>query len=278
MNDVSVVVCAKDSGHLLRRCLESVRANDAAQVIVVDGRSTDDTLAVGQEYADVVLNDEGKGLAYARNLGASAATSHHVAFVGPDNILPPATLRAMIDALARNGWSGASAQTRLLQPGGYLARCLDRYKGYRFTPGQRSAIGTPTLFATDVLRQFMFDPSLTSSDDADLCERMVGAGHRLGIVPVTVFEQGSESLGSVMTRWRWYGESDAQFYAKHAGGWSAVRKLKSISHPLRGELLRPGLRAVRSCDLAILPFLLLITVVRYLGWCEHRRIMRSQRG
>ena len=269
MNDVSVVVCARNCAELLPPSLASILENEPAELVVVDGRSTDDTVAVASRYTDRILQDEGKGLAYARNLGAEAATAANVSFVGPDNILPAGTLQTMIETKRRQSWSGVSAATRLWEPAGYLARSMDRYKSYRFRPGERSVIGTPTLFSTEVLRSFMFDATLTSSDDADLCERMVAAGLKLGIADVVVYEQGTENFSSVMERWRWYGESDAQFYAKYSRDWSLRRKTRSLLHPLRDELLHPAAAAVRHGDVATLPFLAFVTAVRYAAWAGH---------
>ena len=275
MNDVSVIVCVRNSAGVLTACLESVVENGAAELLVVDGDSTDGSVDVALRFTDIVLHDEGRGLAYARNLGLSAATRGHVAFVGPDNVLPIGTLDAMLDTRNREGWDGVSAQTRMAEPTGWLARSMDRYKALRFTTGERTVIGTPTLFPTDVLRAFMFDPTLTSSDDADLCERMIAAGRRLGISSAVVYESGTESLQSVLKRWRWYGESDAQFYAKYSPTWSTSRKIRSMLHPVVSELVQPGAGAIQRGEITLLPFLLLITATRYVGWLE--QLFRGRR-
>lgn len=277
MGSVSVVVCAKDCAGLLPASLESIAANRPYEIIVVDGASTDETVATARRFATSILDDAGRGLAYARNLGASAATGDYVAFVGPDNILPSGALEEMIAAKEANGWAGVSAATRLYRPTGYLGHAMDRYKGYRFDPGERNVIGTPTLFDAEVLRRYLFDDALTSSDDADLCERMRADGFRFGISPATVFEQGTAGLRSILERWRWYGQSDAEFFTKYGAGWDRHRKVQSLLHPLRSELILPATTAIARGDLAVLPFLVLITVLRYVGWITHAARARVAR-
>ena len=54
---VSVVVPTKNVGRTLRRCLESVRAQDhqPLELVVVDNFSTDDTFEIATEFADVAF-------------------------------------------------------------------------------------------------------------------------------------------------------------------------------------------------------------------------------
>ena len=274
MNDVSVVMCTKDTVATIEACLRAVLANRPGELIVVDGLSTDGTCEVAGEYASRVVSDGGKGLAFARNLGLETATKRYVAYVGPDNILQPGTLDRMVLEKERNGWVGVSAVTRILNPADYLSWCMDKYKAIRFSPGERSVIGTPTLFDRDILSRFRFDPDLTSSDDADLCARLTRVGYRLGIADVVVYEIGTCSLRNVLKRWLWYGQSDAEYYWKYSDQWTKRRKLFSLSHPLRSELLKPGWAAVRGGDLLIIPFLLLITAIRYFGWARSARRIR----
>lgn len=269
MSDVSVVVCVRNCAALLPACLSSIRENAPLELIIVDGLSSDGTVEAARAFTSAILSDDGKGLAYARNLGAQSASGRFIAFVGPDNILPPRTLERMVQEKEARSWAGVSAMTRLHEPDGYLSHAMDRYKSYRFAPGERSVIGTPTLFDADHLRAHPFDDDLTSSDDADLCARMSAAGLRFGVADAIVFEQGTTAAGSILERWRWYGQSDAEFFSKYAKDWGLPRKAQSLLHPLLAELVRPARVALANRDLAILPFLVGITATRYAGWVLH---------
>jgi len=81
---ISVVVPARNAGDFIEACLAAVLRNRPAEIIVVDGRSEDDTVEIARRYADSVLSDEGGGVAYARQMGAEAAEQPYVAFVDVD--------------------------------------------------------------------------------------------------------------------------------------------------------------------------------------------------
>ena len=78
---VTVVVCARNRGSMIGRCLDSVIRANPAEIIVVDGNSTDETVAVARAKGVTVLSDNGTGLGAARQLGASAAKNEYVVFV-----------------------------------------------------------------------------------------------------------------------------------------------------------------------------------------------------
>jgi GT2 family glycosyltransferase len=84
---ISIVIPAFNSGRHLRLCLEALEAGRGAvrQVIVVDDGSTDDTRRIASEFQVDLLQTAGrKGPAYARNLGASAATGDILLFLDSD--------------------------------------------------------------------------------------------------------------------------------------------------------------------------------------------------
>lgn len=105
---VSVVVATRNRAHLLRRLLDALQAQEgasAAEVVVVDDASTDDTTAVLQRAAEagtvvaLRLGAHG-GPAQARNAGWSAARGEHVAFTDDDCEPEPGWLAALVAAHA----------------------------------------------------------------------------------------------------------------------------------------------------------------------------------
>jgi glycosyltransferase involved in cell wall biosynthesis len=266
MSDISVVVCTKNAVDVIDRCLSSIAANNPKEIIVVDGLSTDGTLDIVKKYTSKILSDGGKGIVAAANMGIEAATGRYVAFVGPDNIVEQNTLDLMIAEKERMGWVGVSAMTRFLNPINYVSRCMDKYKALRYFPGVKSAIGTPFVYDRTVLTQFKFDSSLTVCGDSDVAERLADAGFKVGISNVIVYETGTANMKAIVDRWLWYGQSDAEFWNKYSGTWGISRKILSLTHPLRNELVKPALSAGISGDFSLIPFLVLITVIRYWGW------------
>jgi GT2 family glycosyltransferase len=95
---VDVVVVSYNSGPHLARALASV--GDPASVLVIDNRSSDDSVAVARGLgATVVANDQNLGFAAAANQGVALGTSELVLLLNPDAELGPDTLEVLGRAL-----------------------------------------------------------------------------------------------------------------------------------------------------------------------------------
>lgn len=267
--DVSAVVCTLNSVTGIERCLLSLRQAGVGELIVVDAASTDGTRAIADRLADLVLEDPGTGLGNARNIGIACTTKPLILNMGSDNVMPPGQLAYMISALENGGFQGVSARTTI--PGGsYLARGLNAWRAGRFIPGPAAVIGTPTLFDGALLRAHPYDASRRFSDDSELCERWAREhGARFAISEAIVEEIGKTSWDEVRVRCRMYGISDEEVYrAGVASGWGLCRRLISIGHPLRVDLLQPASRIPMRQAVSALPFLAAFTVMRYAAWAK----------
>jgi GT2 family glycosyltransferase len=103
---MSVIVPAYQCARMLSACIDGLNASDlprsAWELIVVDDGSTDDTAAVAERSADVVLRvaDGPRGPAFARNLGARAARGEVLVFIDADVVVGRSTLRGFADHFA----------------------------------------------------------------------------------------------------------------------------------------------------------------------------------
>lgn len=100
---VSVTIVTYDSGHFIKRCLESVLAQkyDRKEIIVVDNNSTDGTLDILEQFADritIVYNDQNLGFATAQNQAIREARGHWILTLNPDVLLLPDFIQALVDA------------------------------------------------------------------------------------------------------------------------------------------------------------------------------------
>jgi glycosyltransferase involved in cell wall biosynthesis len=104
---LSIVVPTRDSASTLDSALVGLLASDlpreSYELIVVDDASTDGSPIIAARNADTVVRLTGRlsGPAYARNRGAELARGDVIAFVDPDVVVRPDTLRHMLDALAK---------------------------------------------------------------------------------------------------------------------------------------------------------------------------------
>jgi succinoglycan biosynthesis protein ExoO len=103
---VSVVVPAYNVGAYLREAVESAlnQTEPSVEVVVVDDRSTDDTLAVAESVDDprvrVLANEENRGPSHSRNRAIRAARGEWVAVLDADDWYAPDRLARLL-AVAR---------------------------------------------------------------------------------------------------------------------------------------------------------------------------------
>jgi len=269
-SDVSAVVCTMNSIASIEQCLTSLRAADVGEIIVVDAASGDGTRQIAERYADLVLQDPGIGLGTARNLGIARSTKNFILNIGSDNVMPRASLGEMLRLLTEEGVQGVSART-VVQGDDYLARSMNAWWSARFRAGPTRVIGTPSLFDGELLRTHPYDTARQHSDDSELCERWrTQFDARFAISDAQVFEVGKNSWGEVALRCRNYGFSDNEVYRSGASmGWTLARKLKSITHPARVDLVEPLGRLGLRRGIEAAPFLAAFTGMRYASWVRH---------
>ena len=115
MNDlpfVSVIVCTRNRARILERSAASLLAIDYPperwEVLIVDNRSTDDTLAVAHEIArghpDLVrvIEEREIGLSATRNTGIRNARGEIIAFIDDDAFPESGWLRALVEVLQQD--------------------------------------------------------------------------------------------------------------------------------------------------------------------------------
>jgi GT2 family glycosyltransferase len=100
---VSVTIVTYDSGHFIKRCLESVLAQkyDRKEIIVVDNNSTDGTVDILEQFEDrvrIVYNDENLGFAAAQNQAIRQARGQWILTLNPDVLLLPDFIQSLVDA------------------------------------------------------------------------------------------------------------------------------------------------------------------------------------
>ncbi|MEA2385357.1 MAG: hypothetical protein QOH72_5328 [Solirubrobacteraceae bacterium] len=184
MLDVSVIVPARNAAHWLDDCLTAIERNEPAEVILVDGCSSDDTVAIARRHGARVLSDEGRGVAAARALGAEAATCERVALVDTDVVLGDGALAALLDEFEAGGYTGLQAGLHSVGGPGYWGSALAHH--HRTGRSLRWFGLVATVFRRSVLLEAGFDPTMLSGEDIELRRRLSRGGARLGVSERTV--------------------------------------------------------------------------------------------
>ncbi|HET9442561.1 MAG TPA: glycosyltransferase [Acidimicrobiales bacterium] len=263
--ELTVVVPARNAGALLDDCLASVVSAGPREVIVVDGRSTDDTVEVARRHGATLLSDDGTGLPRARLIGVEAASTPWVALVDADVVLPDGALEQLLREFVAGDFAALQAGLRSEGGPGYWGRALaDHHRSGR----SKDWFGlVATIFHRDTLLEHGFDPNFLSGEDIELRWRLERAGARIGVSRRTVVRHRFQSDTFAFARSQWLadGHGLGRMIAKHrwSGAWLAVLPAAA---GLRGAVLAVGRLQPRW-----VPYYLGFATYNYVGMARQLR-------
>jgi glycosyltransferase involved in cell wall biosynthesis len=176
---ISAIVPARNAEHWIESCLSAIRANHPAEIILVDGGSTDRTVELARPWVDKVIDDGGTGVAAARMMGVASASQPWVALVDADVVLPPNALRDLDHERRDRHLVALQAGLRSVGAGDYWSQSLADHHNQ----GQsRQWFGVcASLVSRDVLLANPLDGDLRSGEDIDLRIRLTTAGFPVGV-------------------------------------------------------------------------------------------------
>jgi GT2 family glycosyltransferase len=189
---VTAIVVAYDSAHALPACLDALRREGAA-IIVVDNASVDDTVAVAERHgASVIRNARNEGYGRGNNIGVHAAATEFVLIVNPDVVLEEGALARLV-AAAQNWPDAGMLAPRIVEPSGrFFFQPRSLLSPYLTNPSGKLVLpegdacapflsGACFLARRDVFLGLAgFDENIfLFYEDDDLCRRMADAGHAL---------------------------------------------------------------------------------------------------
>jgi glycosyltransferase involved in cell wall biosynthesis len=250
---VSVVVPTKDVGRTVRRCLESVRAQDhpAVELVVVDNFSTDDTFAVARDLAQVAFQ-AGPERSAQRNAGIERASGEWILYIDADMVLEPGVVSSAVEAALADGADGVFVPEDSFGPGFWTAcRALER----------RCYAGEPMVEAPRLIHRRVFADTggfvtdVAGQEDAELRMRMLRGGYRLTRSTVMIHhDEGRLTFSGVMRKRVYYGRSLPAYAAGQPGavtgqGVATARALvRNYRRLARDPLHAAGLLALRLAE------------------------------
>jgi glycosyltransferase involved in cell wall biosynthesis len=176
---ISAVVPARNAEAWIESCLRSIRANRPAEVILVDGGSTDRTVALARPWVDRVLADGGTGVAAARMMGVASASQPWIALVDADVVLPPTALRDLDQERCDRRLVALQAGLHSVGEGDYWSQELANHHNHGHSKQWFGVCAS--LIARDLLLAHPLDPDLRSGEDIDLRIRLKRAGFPVGV-------------------------------------------------------------------------------------------------
>ena len=260
--ELSVVIPARNAAATIGVQLESLarqRFDLPWEVVVVDNRSTDETRAIVQSFADrlprlrIVDASGRQGIGYARNQGVEAAGGRLIAFCDADDAVSDGWLEAIAAGLARYGGVATPRDHDLLNddwvrdsrdpptPSGYHENWYPPYLPHTGSGGMgirrkhHEAIGG-------------FDESFSSCEDNDYCFRLQLQGVELGTVEGAVYHyRFKDTLRAMFRQAYWYAEDNARVqrqyrsYGARPKRWTwAIKNWPALLRAVPGVVTKSG--------------------------------------
>jgi glycosyltransferase involved in cell wall biosynthesis len=239
LEELTVVVPVRNGELWVERCLQSIADAQPAEIIVVDGLSTDRTVQLASARGVRILSDDGRGVATARVLGAEAARTRFVALVDVDVVLHDSALQTLLDEFVRDGYTGLQAGLDSVSGKGYWGRALTHH--HRCGRSKHWFGVVATIFERDALLAHGLDERFKSGEDIDLRWRLQQAGAKVGVSRETVVEHRFDDTWEFAKgQWLADGHGLGRMVAVHG-----ARSLLLLALPLAGAVRGAGLSLVR---------------------------------
>lgn len=193
---LSFVIPSRNQGRYIRQCLDSCLAQrvPGAEILVMDGASTDDTRAILAAYGDAIrwVSEPDRGQSDAINKGVRAARGEIIAWINSDDyydaddvltrVLARFDADRRLDLVYGDGWLVDAAGHRFRR---YTSRDVGRGRALLAHP---TAIVQPATFFR---RQLFLDVGALREElhwamDFDLWLRMFPAARAVAYVPETL--------------------------------------------------------------------------------------------
>ncbi len=272
---LTVVIPVRNAEDFIDECLASVVESGPAEIIVVDGCSTDRTLEIVGRYGVRVLSDDGRGVATARMMGVHEASSEIVALIDADIVLPRGALAALLAEFRSGDYSALQAGLESSSGPGYWGRALARHHN---TGRSRYWMGVmATILWRDTLLAYPLDASFLSGEDIDLRWRLSRAGVRIGVSRKTIVNHRfRDTLGFAMEQWSADGAGLGRMALTHKGG--GLLLFMPLADAVRGVTVTSLHREPQY-----IPYYLIHAVLNYSSmidtfWAAARRRRRLRGG
>lgn len=154
---LTVVVPSYNSEAFIEECLKSIQreAQDSVEFILVDGASSDQTMAIVGKYAHLfthIISERDSGQSDAFNKGFKLATGKYLTWLNSDDMLCVGSLKRAVENLSVSKKDWLVANSVYLDEAGCVTRCCASggFENFAVQRGLLNVFGPSTFFSKDL--------------------------------------------------------------------------------------------------------------------------------
>lgn len=262
---LSVVVCVRNEEKRLSDCLDTVYQNKPDEVILVDGDSTDGTLAIARKYLGIkIIESKNSSLPLDRQKGIDAAKNELVAMVDADHRLSPDDLESLLKDMREFDFDIVQSGLLSYMNHGFWDSAEEAsWILTQNIPGRRNMVGTaPAIYNKRVFNYARFDDHITSTiDDTDFAYRLSKFPKlRFGVGHTKIRQYHFADFSTYVKKFQWYGKGDGEFCRKHSERFPSMFFHLLIRYPFLYSW-----KALRKGYYRAIPFFVLQGLLRFTG-------------
>jgi len=247
---LSVIVPVKDGHNVLPRMLDMLSRSELPretwELIVIDDGSSDDSVAIASEYADLVIRlpSPSRGPGYARNRGVERARGECVVFLDADVLVKSDTLTRLAETMMTHTDADAVFGAYCDEP--EAAGVVSKYRNllHHYThaqePGEAQTFwaGCGCVRRAVFIEVGMYDEwrfSRPQIEDVELGYRLSSHGHRILLQP--------EIQVTHLKRWTFRGMLKADFMDRGVPWARLLAEQRALLGPAASKAKSLSLRA-----------------------------------
>lgn len=267
LNQVSVIICNKNSINYLKKSIPIYKKSSLNEVIVIDGNSDDGSLEYLKKEQIRVISDKGKGLSYSRNLGVVHSKGDLIFMAGPDDICDEEFFDELLKKFLNSNYDAATTLFQISNPLNYWDKSLNMWFKYIRRAGNSKVIGTPTIFSRKIFEKVSYNIKTIGFDDTDISEQILVHNYQIGILDVNCDQANGNKYLDVKTKFQLYGKSDINYHNYHINDPDNIflKYLGTYFHPLN-HLIKFIIFLISKMEIRAIPFAIIVTLNRYLGF------------
>ena len=244
---VSVQVITLNEEANIGPCLEAIKATDPAEIVVIDGGSTDRTVDIARAAGARVMTPGRLGRGASRRVGYMDTQLPYVAFIDADDRVDPDWMSITLHELKAGNYAALQSSLRVIRPRNFWERGWNQYFIETVRPQPDVAmVGHPALYLTGALQGCPTEIG-HEHEDTQMSVDFHNRGLRQGIGTAIALRHCPSTRSENLSKWRDYGHGYRDFVRRLPEKRGSILKHIWWTIPIqrgwrpffRGHLLQP---------------------------------------